>query len=159
MGFGELREKSLEVFRENQSTFRLQRAPDPGNGLREMPVQEIDAFWGLGVWRYRTFEKIGEEKATFLEVGEDFLVGLPCGGDGQSGEKIASKAGERNLGRVEKVGISIRGRSGEEKCLDVYGTEAGGPFEALQAAGDMPSGGELAAAVARQKCGDSHSRK
>jgi len=149
----------LEVLRENQGAFRLQRAPDPGNGLREMPVQEIDSLGGLGSRGDRTLEKVCQKKATFLEVGKDFLVGLPRRGNGQSGEKIAGKAGKRSLRRIEKLGIRLRGRSGEEKGLDVYGTEPRGPFQALQAARDMLGRGELAAAVARQKCGDNHTQK
>jgi hypothetical protein len=154
-----LGEKSFEVLRENQCALRLQRAADPGNRLREMPVYEIDDFWGFGTWRYRTLEKIREEEAAFLEVGQDFLVGLPCRGDAKSGEEIAGEAGERSLRGVEKLGISIRSGCGEQQSLNVDGTETRGPFQALQAAGDVLGRGELAAAVARQKCGDSHMQK
>ena len=149
----------MEVFRENQGAFRLQRASDPGNRLREMPVQEIDGFCGPGARCYGTLQKIGEEQATFLEVGKDFLVGLPCRGDGEGREKIAGKAGERSLGRVEKLGVSVRGRIHEEKSMDVDRAETSGPFEALESAGDVLGRGELAAAIARQKCGDSHIQK
>jgi len=154
-----VREKSLEIFRENQGAFRLQRASDPGNGSREMPVQQIDGFWGLGAWRYRTIEKISEEEATFLEVGQDFFVGLPWSGYGESGEEITGEAGERRLGRVEKLRISIRGGSGEQESLDVDRAKACGPFQALESASNVLGGGELAAAVARQVSGDSHKQK
>jgi len=122
-------------------------------------IQQIDGFGGLGARCYGTLEKIGEEQAAFLEVGKGFFVGLPCRGDGESGEEIAGEAGEWRLGRVEKFGISIRGRSGEQEGLDVNGAETRGPFEALEAAGDVVGRGKLAAAIARQKCGNGHRQK
>jgi hypothetical protein len=117
--------------------------------LRKVTVQQIDGFGGPGARRYGTLKKIGEEDATLLEVGQDFFVGLPSRGDRQSGEEIAGEACERILGRVEKLGVSIRGRRGEQKRLDVNGAETGGPFEALQAARDVLGRGKLAAAIAR----------
>jgi hypothetical protein len=127
--------------------------------LRKVTVQQIDGFGGPGARRYGTLKKIGEEDATLLEVGQDFFVGLPSRGDRQSGQEITGEACERILGRVEKLGVSIRGRSSDQQGLDVDRAETGGPFEALQTASDMVSGGELAAAVARQECGDSHIQK
>jgi hypothetical protein len=93
-----------------------------------MPVYEIDDFWGLGAWRYRTLEKIGQEEATFLKVSKNFFVGLPCRGDGESGEEIAGEAGEWNCRRVEKLRVGIGNGSGEQQSLDVDGAETRGPF-------------------------------
>jgi hypothetical protein len=124
-----------------------------------MAVQQIDGFCGLGARGYGALEKIGEEETTFLEVGKDFFVGLPCRGDAKSGEEIAGEAGEWRLGRVKKIGVNIGSGSGEQKGLDVDGSEARGPFEALEAAGDVLGGSKLATAVARQKCGKGHTQK
>jgi hypothetical protein len=124
-----------------------------------MLVQKIDSFGGFGPRRYGTLKKIDEEETAFLEVSEDFFVGLPWGGDGESGEKIAREAGERTIGRVKKVGISFGRRRGEQEGLDMNGTEARSPFEAPQASSDVFGGGELAAAIAGEKCWDSHIQK
>src|SRR5260221_8755587 len=159
VGFGELGEKSLQVLRENQHAFRLQRATDPGNGLREVAVQHIDGFGGLHAGCKGALENIDQEQAALLEVGQNFIVGLPCRGDGERGEKISGEAGERCLRRIEKLGISVRGGSGEQQSLDMDRAETSGPFEPLQAAGDVLRRSKVAAAVARQKCGDSHTQK
>src|SRR5260221_5115213 len=58
VGFGELGEKSLQVLREKQHAFRLQRAADPGDGLREVAVQHIDGFGGLSSVCEVALEKI-----------------------------------------------------------------------------------------------------
>jgi hypothetical protein len=115
-----------------------------------MPVQQIDGFSGPGARCYGALKKISEEEAAFLEVGEDFFVGLPCRGDGESGEEIAGKTREPSLGRVEKFGIRLGGGSCEQQSLDMNGAETRGPFKALQAASDVLGGGELAATVAGQ---------
>src|SRR5882724_4357471 len=159
VGFGELGEKSLQVLRENQHAFRLQRAADPGNGLRQVAVQHIDGFGGLNAGCEGALENMDQEQAALLEVGQNFIVGLPCRGDGERGEKISSEAGERRLGRIEKLGISLRSRSGEQQSLDMDRAETRGPFQPLQAAGDVLRRSELAAAIARQKSGDSHTQK
>ena len=124
-----------------------------------MPVQKINGFGGPGARSDGALKKIDEEEATFLEVSQDFFVGLPCRGNGESGEEIAGEAGERSLGRVEKFGISLGGRSGEQQSLDMDGAKTRGPFKALQAAGDVLGRGELPATIARQKCGNSHTQK
>jgi hypothetical protein len=154
-----LREKWLQILRKNEDAFGLQRAANPGDGLREVMIEQIDSFSGPGARRYGTLEKIGEQDATFLEVGKDFSAGLPCRGDGESGEEIAGEAGERSCGRVEKLGVGIGNGGGEQQSLDVDGAETRGPFEALQAASNVLGGSELAAAIARQKCRSTHIEK
>ena len=124
-----------------------------------MPVQKIDGFGGLRARRYGTLEKIGEEEAAFLEVGKDFVFGLRSGGDGESGEEIASEAAERSTWGIEKLGVGIGGRSRQQEGLDMDGAETRGPFETLKASSDVLSRGKLAAAIARQKCGNSHIQK
>jgi hypothetical protein len=117
--------------------------------LREVPVQQIDSLGGLGSRCHGALEKIGQKKAALLEVGKDFFLGLRYRGDRESGEKIAGEAGERNFGGIEKFGIRLRCRSGEHQGLDMDGTAARGPFEALEAASDVLARGQLAAAIAR----------
>jgi len=124
-----------------------------------MSVQQIHGFGRSDTPRDRALEKIDEEEATLLEVGKDFFAGLPCRGDEESREKITGKAGEQSLGRVEKLGISLGGRSGEQQSLDMNGAKTRGPFEALQAACNVLGRDELAAAIARQKCGNGHIQK
>ena len=158
-GFGELREKGLEFWGDHQNPLGLQGTPDPGDGLREMAVQQIDGFGGFGAWCHGTLEKISEKEPTFLEVGKDFFGGLRCRGDAKSREETPREAGERSLGCVKKVGVRIGSGSREQKGLDVDGAETRGPFEALQSAGDVLGGGELAAAIARQMCGYTHRQK
>ena len=114
-----------------------------------MAVQQIYGFGGPGAPWYGTLQEIGEEQATFLEIGKDFFGGLPFRGDGESGEEIAGEAGVRSRGRVEKLGVGIGNGSGEQQGLDVDGAEARGRFEALQAARNVFGGGKLAAAIAR----------
>ena len=114
-----------------------------------MAVQQINSFGGRDARQDGTLEKIGEEEAAFLEVGEDFFGRLPCRGDGEGGEEIACEAGARGPVLVEKLGVTMGGGSGEQQGLDVDGAEARGRFEALQAARNVFGGGKLAAAIAR----------
>ena len=158
-GFGELREKWLEVRGNYQDTLGLQGAADSGQGLGEMTVHHIDGFGGLGARFDRAFEEVGQEEATLLEVGKHFFRRFPCRGDAKSGEKNARGAGKVRVRGIQKVGVSFGSGRGEQKGLDVNGAETRGPFEALQAARDVLDRGKLSAAIARQKCGTGHIQK
>jgi hypothetical protein len=115
-----------------------------------VPVKDIDGFGGFGVRCDGTFKQISEEEATLLDLSQDFLVGLSCRGNGQSGEKIAGETGEWSIGGIEKFGVCLWGGSREQQGLNVNGAETRGPFETLQAASDVLGRSELAAAIARQ---------
>ena len=158
-GFGELGEKRLEFRGNHQDTLGLQRTADSRDRCLEVVFQKSVRFVVIRSRFDRTFKERGEDEAALLEVAKDFLGRLPFRRDAESRKENIGLTGEAGIGSVEKLGISFRGRGSEEKCLDVDWAETGGPFKALQAASDVLGRSELAAAIAGQKCGDSHIQK
>jgi len=155
-GFREFRKKWFEVRGDYQDTLGLQGAADSGEGSGEMVLKKYVGFVGPGARLDRAFEEVGENETPLLEVGKHFSGGLPCRGDAKRGEEKLGLTGKPRVGGIQKVWVCFWSGSVEKQGLDVNGAETRGPLQALKAAGDVLGGGELATAVARQKCGDSH---
>lgn len=110
------------------------------------------------VWVERTFEDVREHQAQFLEFGEDAFAGLPFRGERDGLEDCGGFAFEVTVGGVEKVFVFGGSDAREEEGMDVNGTEAGGPGESFEAAGDVGRVDELAAAVAGEEGSGHESR-
>jgi len=154
-----LRDKRLELRGDHQNSLGLEGTANSSEGLGKMAVYDIDGFGRFGARFDRAFEEVGENETSLLEVGEHFFGGLPRRGDAECSEKIGGLASECGVEGVQKVGVSIGSGSGKQQGLDVDRAETRGPFEPLQPAREVLGGGELAAAIARQECGDSHRQK
>jgi hypothetical protein len=146
----------LEGGREQENAFGFEGAANAGKGSGELLAEERVDFGVRELFVGRTFEDVGEHEAEFLEFGEDGFGGLPFRGKLDGCEDGGGFALKRGVWGVEKLGVEFRSDAGKKESLDVDGTEAGGPGESFEAAGDVRGVCKLATAIAGEKDGIRH---
>lgn len=144
--------RQLLQFRgEEKDTLRLEGAANARDGRRELLFQESACLFWRNTFLQRTFEDMSEHKAKFLKLGQHSFMRLLFGGDFDCLQKRAGLALKGGLRGVEKIGVMPRSDAAQKKGLNVNRAKASGPFETLEAAGDVGWRGKLAAAVTGKK--------
>jgi hypothetical protein len=113
--------------------------------LQRLGVTGIRGFEG-------TFEDVGKQKAALLEFSEDGVAGLPFPGDLQGAEQTAGFSLKATFGGVQEASFRWWGDPAQEEGMDVDWTIAGGPFEPLEAAGEVFGRRGLATTVTGECC-------
>jgi hypothetical protein len=136
-----------QIVAEQKYTLGFEGTANPNHGNGQLFFQK--SAWVGAVFDW-TFKNVGEHDAEFLKFGEDGFDGFSGRVELNGLEDGRGFALEERIGRVQKIGILLRGDACQKKRLDVQRSETRGPGEALQTARNMSGTGGLSAAVTRE---------